>query len=57
MTGGTKGGALDRRRLREMFAPQARYASSNVMPLDGAIRAHVKPGIPRQVFASLLYRF
>ena len=45
MTGGTKGGALDRRRLREMFAPQTRYASSKVMPLDDAIRTHVKPGM------------
>jgi acyl CoA:acetate/3-ketoacid CoA transferase alpha subunit/acyl CoA:acetate/3-ketoacid CoA transferase beta subunit len=33
----------DRRRLREMFAPQVRYARSKVMPLDEAIRTHVKP--------------
>jgi acyl CoA:acetate/3-ketoacid CoA transferase alpha subunit/acyl CoA:acetate/3-ketoacid CoA transferase beta subunit len=35
----------DRRRLREMFAPQSRYMRSKVMPLDDAIRAHVKPGM------------
>lgn len=45
MTGDGKGGALDRRRLREMFAPQTHYTSSKVMPLDDAIRAHVEPGM------------
>lgn len=45
MTGEAKGGAFDRRGLREMFAPQTRYASSKVMPLDDAIRRHVKPGM------------
>ena len=45
MTGPNQDGALDRWRLREMFAPQTRYASSKVMPLDDAIRAHVKPGM------------
>lgn len=39
------GGVPDRRRLREMFAPQTHYTSSKVMPLDDAIRAHVKPGM------------
>jgi acyl CoA:acetate/3-ketoacid CoA transferase alpha subunit/acyl CoA:acetate/3-ketoacid CoA transferase beta subunit len=33
----------DRRRLREMFTPQSRYAHSKVMALDDAIRTHVKP--------------
>lgn len=45
MTGKPGGGPFDRRRLREMFAPQTRYASSKVMPLDDAIRAHVEPGM------------
>ena len=45
MTGPNQDGALDRRRLREMFAPQTRYVSSKIMPLDDAIRAHVKPGM------------
>ncbi|MEH2474437.1 acyl CoA:acetate/3-ketoacid CoA transferase alpha subunit/acyl CoA:acetate/3-ketoacid CoA transferase beta subunit [Nitrobacteraceae bacterium AZCC 2161] len=33
----------DRRRLREMFAPQTLYVGSKVMPLDDAIRTFVKP--------------
>ncbi len=37
------GGIYDRHRLREMFAPQARYVSNKVMPLEAAIRAHVRP--------------
>jgi acyl CoA:acetate/3-ketoacid CoA transferase alpha subunit/acyl CoA:acetate/3-ketoacid CoA transferase beta subunit len=35
----------DRRRLREMFAPPTRYATSKVAPLDEAIRTHVKAGM------------
>lgn len=35
----------DRQRLREMFAPQVRYATSKVLPLDDAMRRHVKPGM------------
>ncbi|WP_210483564.1 CoA-transferase [Microvirga antarctica] len=35
----------DRRRLREMFAPPSRYATSKVMPLDVAIAKHVKAGM------------
>jgi acyl CoA:acetate/3-ketoacid CoA transferase alpha subunit len=40
------GNALyDRARLRTMFAPPTRYATSKVAPLDDAIRTHVKPGM------------
>ena len=35
----------DRRRLREMFKPPSRYATSKVMPLDAAINRHVKAGM------------
>ena len=38
-------GTYDRRRLREMFAPPTSYATSKVMPLDDAIRKHVKAGM------------
>ena len=35
----------DRRWLRDMFSPTVRYATSKLVPLDEAIRTHVKPGM------------
>jgi len=37
--------AYDRQHLRELFAPQSSYASNKVLPLDEAIRRHVKAGM------------